>query len=288
MGESTRQFSAAKHVILVLSGKGGVGKSTVATQLAVAFSMQGKRVGLLDIDLCGPSIPRMLKAQGQQVQQSEGGWLPIQIDALSTDGPGSLSVMSIGFLLSNQDDAVVWRGPKKTAMIQSLLQDVNWAKHNVNGALQGEDLDFLIVDTPPGTGDEHITIVECLKSFEGTKHAVMVTTPQGVALADVRREFSFCTKAGIPVLGLIENMSGFVCQHCSECTNIFSSGGGESLANALNCYFLGRIPIDPQLCVSLDEGSLFLQEFFDLENDSPTKVAIMEIANQILNNGLSS
>ena len=173
-------LSGVKRVILVLSGKGGVGKSTVSVQLALAHQMMGLKVGVLDIDLCGPSIPRMLGL----VHQREACWCPV-----STDQSQTLAVMSIGFLLNNQDDAVVWRGPKKNAMIKQFLTDVVW-----------NDRDVLIIDTPPGTSDEHITVMEALKETGVTAvidGAVLVTTPQAVAVGDVRREATFCKKVNI-------------------------------------------------------------------------------------------
>ncbi|KAJ1555546.1 Nucleotide-binding protein 2, partial [Nowakowskiella sp. JEL0078] len=180
------------HIVMVLSGKGGVGKSTVSTELALSLFDQGKSVGVLDIDLTGPSIPRMFGLQSHKVHQSTSGWLPVY-----TDETKRLSVMSIGFLLERQDDPVIWRGPKKNAMIQQFINDVEW------GAI-----DYLIIDTPPGTSDEHISIAEYLKEFK-PDGAVIVTTPQAVALADVRKELSFCKKVNIPILGVVENMSGF-------------------------------------------------------------------------------
>lgn len=246
-----------KRVILVLSGKGGVGKSTVSTQLALAFQQAGLKVGLLDVDLCGPSIPRMLGLEGSEVHQCDAGWVPV-----FTDGAQTLSVMSIGFLLDNRDDAVIWRGPKKNAMIKQFLTDVAW-----------QDLDVLLIDTPPGTSDEHITVMENLKPLldggggggEGlggaSSGAVLVTTPQAVAVGDVRREITFCKKTAIKVLGVVENMSGYVCPHCSECTNIFSSGGGESLATHAGVPFLGRVPIEPRLAQAADDGTNFMQQF---------------------------
>ncbi|XP_019880807.2 cytosolic Fe-S cluster assembly factor NUBP2 homolog [Aethina tumida] len=219
-----------KHIVLVLSGKGGVGKSTVSTQLALTFKEKGYKVGLLDVDLCGPSVPYLLQLEGQDVHQSDGGWVPVYADQEQ-----KLAVMSIGFLLGNRDSAVVWRGPKKTAMVKQFLTDVCWG-----------ELDYLIIDTPPGTSDEHITIMENLKSVK-CDGAIIVTTPQQVSIEDVRKEITFCKKTGIPILGLIENMSGYVCQHCTECTNIFSKGGGEALAKLAQIDVLGTLPIDPRV-----------------------------------------
>ncbi|XP_065267815.1 cytosolic Fe-S cluster assembly factor NUBP2 isoform X2 [Emys orbicularis] len=195
------------HILLVLSGKGGVGKSTVSTELALALRHAGKKVGILDVDLCGPSIPQMLKVQGKGVHQCDSGWVPVFVDQ-----DKSISLMSIGFLLEKPDDAVVWRGPKKNALIKQFISDVTWG-----------DLDFLIVDTPPGTSDEHISTVESLRPYKPLG-AVLVTTPQ-------------------------------------ECTNLFSKGGGEELARHAGVPFLGCVPLDPQLTQSLEEGRDFIQEF---------------------------
>ncbi|KAG0761820.1 hypothetical protein G6F57_006036 [Rhizopus arrhizus] len=232
-------LSGIKHIILVLSGKGGVGKSSVTTQLALGLVHQGKKVGVLDIDLTGPSIPRMLGLDGKKIHQASQGWIPVYADENQR-----LSCMSIGFLLQSKNDSVVWRGPKKNAMIKQFLQDVYWG-----------ELDYLLIDTPPGTSDEHISVVEYLKSCN-PDGAVIVTTPQAVAIADVRKEISFCRKVNLPILGVVENMSGYVCPHCADCTNIFSSGGGESMAKEQNIDFLGRVPIDPKFTTMVDvEGS---------------------------------
>ncbi|KAI8119899.1 hypothetical protein FF38_10845 [Lucilia cuprina] len=221
-----------KHVILVLSGKGGVGKSTVSTQLALALRESGHKVGLLDIDLCGPSVPYLLGLEGSDIYQCDEGWVPIY-----TDDSKTLAVMSIGFLLKSRNDPVIWRGPKKTMMIKQFLNDVKW-----------DDLDYLIIDTPPGTSDEHITVMECLREVR-CDGAIIVTTPQGVALDDVRKEITFCKKTGIQILGIVENMSGFVCPHCANCTNIFSSEGGVELAKLAGVPHLGTVPIDPRVSI---------------------------------------
>lgn len=184
----------------------------------------------MDIDLCGPSIPYLLQLEDKDVHQCPEGWVPVY-----TSADQSLAVMSIGFLLSGRDSAVVWRGPKKTAMVRQFLHDVHWA-----------DLDYLIIDTPPGTSDEHITVMESLKSVR-CDGAVIVTTPQQVAVEDVRKEITFCKKTGIPIIGIIENMSGFVCPNCTECTNIFSTGGGAALAELTKLPLLGVLPIDPRV-----------------------------------------
>lgn len=244
----------------VLSGKGGVGKSSVTLQLALALSLQGKSVGILDIDLTGPSIPRLVGLEDAKITQSPGGWLPVPVhDAVSasTDttsaitppqpqSRGSLRCMSLGFLLRERGDAVIWRGPKKTAMIRQFLSDIFW------GAT-----DYLLIDTPPGTSDEHIALAEQLltlstadaataarRNVPRLTGAVLVTTPQAVAISDVRKEANFCVKTSIPVLGVIENMSGYACPCCGEVSNLFSSGGGQVMAQQLGIPFLGKVPVD--------------------------------------------
>ncbi|KAI8817745.1 P-loop containing nucleoside triphosphate hydrolase protein [Fimicolochytrium jonesii] len=238
-------LSGVKHIVLVLSGKGGVGKSSVTTELALTLAEHGKRVGVLDIDLTGPSIPRMFGLEDAMVHQASNGWVPVY-----TDETKRLAVMSLGFLLPNKDDAVIWRGPKKTAMIKQFLEDVAWG-----------ELDYLLIDTPPGTSDEHISVAENLRNYK-PDGAVIVTTPQAVALSDVRKELNFCGKVGIPIIGVVENMSGFICPHCTECTDLFSKGGGEAMAKEFNVAFLGRVPIDPGLTTLIEaEGGTFSSRF---------------------------
>ena len=222
-----------KHQVLVLSGKGGVGKSTVAANLAVSLVLAGKRVGLLDIDIHGPSIPKILNLEAQRAQSVGSQIVPIEVMP-------NFKVMSIGFLLPSRDDAVIWRGPMKYQMIKQFIKDVKWGS-----------LDFLIVDSPPGTGDEPLSVVQLLGKADG---AIIVTTPQEVALADVRKGISFCRSLGLPVLGVLENMSGFVCPKCGERTDIFKSGGGEDMATRMAVPFLGRIPLDPAVVKACDLG----------------------------------
>lgn len=260
-----------KHKILVLSGKGGVGKSTFSAQLSFALAAMDYQVGLLDIDICGPSIPKMLGLEGQDIHQSNLGWSPVYVES-------NLGVMSIGFMLPHPDEAVIWRGPRKNGLIKQFLKDVNWG-----------ELDYLIVDAPPGTSDEHISIVQFLQAT-GIDGAIIVTTPQQVSLIDVRKEVSFCKKVGVPVLGVVENMSGLcqpltdfkfmkntesgqqndvtekVMQYIRErvpelldvvaCTEIFdSSGGGAAkMCSEMGVPFLGKVPLDPQLCKAAEEG----------------------------------
>ncbi|XP_065342000.1 cytosolic Fe-S cluster assembly factor Nubp2 homolog [Cloeon dipterum] len=254
-------LDGVKHIILILSGKGGVGKSTVSTQLALALKDKGFKVGLLDIDLCGPSVPYLLQLENKEILQCPEGWVPVY-----TDAEQKLAVMSMGFILPNRNNAVVWRGPRKTAMIQQFVNNVCWG-----------ELDYLIIDTPPGTSDEHITVMENLKTVK-CDGALIVTTPQAVAIEDVRKEVTFCKKTGIPILGIVENMSGFVCPHCTECTNVFASGGGQSLADTAKVPFLGSIPLDPRLgqCSQKGESCLIALK------DSPASVAIEGVITKLL------
>jgi len=246
-----------KHQILVLSGKGGVGKSTVAVNLAVSLALAGKKVGLLDIDIHGPSIPKILNLERSAVQAIGETILPV-------DMAENLKVMSIGFLLSGGNDAVIWRGPMKYQMIKQFLKDVQWGR-----------LDFLIVDSPPGTGDEPLSVVQLLENADG---AIIVTTPQEVALSDVRKCITFCRNLKLPVIGVLENMSGFVCPKCGEKTDIFKSGGGEIMAKQMDVPFLGRIPIEPQIVQSCDSGKPFLYHY----NQSQTAKAFEKTLNPIL------
>ncbi|CAH9115698.1 unnamed protein product [Cuscuta europaea] len=264
-------MATVKHKILVLSGKGGVGKSTFSAQLAFTLSAMDFQVGLLDIDICGPSIPKMLGLEGQEIHQSNLGWSPVYVES-------NLGVMSIGFMLPDPDEAVIWRGPRKNGLIKQFLKDVYWG-----------DLDFLVVDAPPGTSDEHISIVQFLQST-GIDGALIVTTPQQVSLIDVRKEISFCKKVGLLVLGVVENMSG-LCQPLSEfkfmriteseeqvditdlvmecmrekvpeMLNVFaysevfdtSRGGAAAMCSDMGVPFLGAVPLDPQLGKAAEEG----------------------------------
>ncbi len=227
--------------ILVMSGKGGVGKSTVAANLAMSLALQGFEVGLLDVDVHGPSIPTMFNlSDPQQLQQSDKGIEPIQ--ALP-----NLKVMSIGFFLEHKDQPLIWRGPMKIGLIKQFLKDVNWGH-----------LDYLIIDSPPGTGDEPLSVVQQIGKMTG---GVVVTTPQEVASADVRKNINFARKLDLPILGVIENMSGFKCPCCDEITYIFKHGGGEKLAEEMEVKFLGRIPIEPAIAQACDEGKPYVAAY---------------------------
>ncbi|KAL1203404.1 Cytosolic Fe-S cluster assembly factor NBP35 [Cardamine amara subsp. amara] len=266
------RMSTVKHKILVLSGKGGVGKSTFSAQLSFALAGMDHQVGLMDIDICGPSIPKMLGLEGQEIHQSNFGWSPVYVE-------DNLGVMSIGFMLPNSDDAVIWRGPRKNGLIKQFLKDVNWG-----------EIDYLVVDAPPGTSDEHISIVQYLLPT-GIDGAIIVTTPQEVSLIDVRKEVSFCKKVGVPVLGVVENMSGLsqplkdvkfmklltetgssidvtkdviscLRENAPEllnvvaCSEVFdsSAGGAERMCKEMGVPFLGKVPLDPQLCKAAEQG----------------------------------
>ncbi|MCJ1313187.1 cytosolic Fe-S cluster assembly factor cfd1 [Agyrium rufum] len=299
-----------KNIVLVLSGKGGVGKSSITTQLALSLSLAGKTVGVLDIDLTGPSIPRLFGIESQKIRQAPGGWLPVEVHSVQVLSPshtndsdskttstdeeshdvnqkngeahveaapstsskeslhpeqeiGALHAISIALLLTSRSSAIVWRGPKKTAMVRQFLTDVLWPP-----------LDYLLIDTPPGTSDEHISLVETLlqnlpppppastspssiaQRVAGPRlaGAVLTTTPQNIATSDVRKQLNFCTKTGVPIIGVVENMAGYVCPCCGETTNVFSKGGGEMMSAEFGVKFLGSVPLDAQWGVIVEEG----------------------------------
>ena len=222
-----------KHKLVVMSGKGGVGKSTVAANLAIALSEKGYNVGLLDVDLHGPSIAGILGLTGIPLNADGDRLLPYQYNE-------HLEVMTVQGLLADPDEALIWRGPLKIGVIRQFLADTNWS-----------ELDYLIVDCPPGTGDEPLTIIQTIKDAQ----AVIVTTPQEVSLSDVRKSISFCQQTQLEILGIVENMSGFVCPDCGAVHNIFKSGGGAKLAAERGINFLGKLPIDPQVVDSEDIGN---------------------------------
>lgn len=257
----TERLESVKHKILVLSGKGGVGKSTFTSMLAWALSADEElEVGSMDLDICGPSLPKILGCEKETVHESNSGWSPVYV-------ADNLGMMSIQFMLPDEDAAVIWRGKKKNSLIKQFLKDVDWG-----------DLDYLVIDTPPGTTDEHLSIASFLKD-SGIDGALVVTTPQEVALLDVRKEIDFCRKAHIKVLGLVENMSGFVCPHCGGKSRIFkpTTGGGEKLAKDLGIKFLGSIPLDPRIGRSCDAGQCFLDNY----PDSPASEAFMDVVDDI-------
>jgi ATP-binding protein involved in chromosome partitioning len=248
-----------ENTLMILSGKGGVGKSTVAVNLAAALAAADRQVGLLDIDIHGPSVPTLLKLEGVSAsQKSDRGLLPVRYN-------DNLKVMSIEFVVGDQaHEAVIWRGPMKHQMIKQFISEVDWGQ-----------LDFLIVDAPPGTGDEPLSICQMAPP---RSQAIIVTTPQKVALKDVKKSIRFCKSLEMPIFGIVENMSGFVCPDCGATHDLFKSGGGEKLARETGFRFLGRIPIDPRLVAASDEGNPFVLEY----PTSPTSSAFDEIIAPIL------
>lgn len=223
-----------KHKIVVMSGKGGVGKSTMSTNIAYGLSLAGKKVGILDADLHGPNIPLMLGVEGTKLPSLEK---PLKLSE-------NLKVVSLSFYMENSDNPIVWRGPAKIGAIKQLLGDVDWG-----------DLDYLVVDLPPGTGDEPLTIAQSLGKVDGS---VIVTTPQDVAILDSRKSVKFSEMVNMPVMGIIENMSGFVCPHCNKRIDIFKNGGGEKAANEMNVNFLGKIPMTAEMVEAGDEGKPYI------------------------------
>jgi len=257
----TARLSGIRHKVLVLSGKGGVGKSTFTTMLSQAFAQdEDAMVGIMDTDITGPSIPRMLGVEAETIHVSASGWSLVWV-------ADNLGVMSVQFMLPNRDDAVIWRGPKKNGLIKQFLKDVEWG-----------ELDYLVVDTPPGTSDEHLSVNTFLKE-SGVDGAVLVTTPQEVSLLDVRKEIDFCRKAGIKILGLVENMSGFVCPKCTHTSQIFkaTTGGARALAKEVGVRFLGAVPLDPRIGMACDYG----ESFFDNFPDSPACEALRQVVKNV-------
>jgi len=249
------KLSHIKHRIMVMSGKGGVGKSTVSTNLAVALSRDGFDVGILDADIHGPNIPKMLGIESQHVVGSATGMVPVEVFP-------NLKVISMAFFIGDPDNPVVWRGPIKHNAISQFLGEVEWG-----------NLDFLIVDLPPGTGDEPLSVAHLIKNVDG---AVIVTTPQDVALLDSRKAVTFSRMLSIPVIGIVENMSGLECPHCHKEIPLFKTGGGEKAACDMKVPFLGRIPIDPEMVTDCDRG----MPFVTAHPNSEAAEAFKKIANR--------
>jgi len=228
-----------KHKIVVLSGKGGVGKTTVATNLAMAFSKQGLRSGILDVDIYGPNVPKLLGLEGLHPKAENERIQPIT-------GPLDLKVMSMGFLLRQTDDAIAWRGPLVGKAIRQFLSDVMWG-----------ELDVLVVDLPPGTGDETLSVLQSIPDIDGV---IIVSTPQEVAVLDARRAIRLVKRMGVPVLGIIENMSEFVCPKCGEVYRLFGEGATQKAAKDFGIRHLGTLPLDPRIISLSDKGTPFVEE----------------------------
>lgn len=230
----SQKYKGVKHTIMVMSGKGGVGKSTVAVNLAVTLAKQGYKVGLLDADINGPDDPKMLGVDKEKVFATEEG------EILPLETKYGVKVISMAFLLPSEETAVIWRGALRHKAVQQFLEDVAWG-----------EMDYVILDMPPGTGDEALTVSQLVPDADGI---VIVVTPQDVALLDARKAINFATQLKLPVLGIVENMSGFVCPHCGKTINIFKKGGGENAAKETSVSFLGRIPLVTEVVEKADEG----------------------------------
>jgi ATP-binding protein involved in chromosome partitioning len=251
------RMSKIKHKIAIISGKGGVGKSTVTVNLAVAFAQKGYKVGVLDADIHGPSVPRLLGLEGLTVKTGPPGAFPI-------NGPNGMKVMSIDFFLP-EEAPTIWRGPLKMRAIRQFLTDIVWG-----------DLDFLFIDLPPGTGDEPLSIAQLLPEMDGV---IIVTMPTQLSSTVVKKAITFAERLNMPIIGAIENMSGFICPHCGTKTEIFQSGGGKKMAQETSIPFLGSIPIDPKVSQDSDKGHPFVLE----HKDSAAAKAFMEIVEKVEN-----
>ncbi len=249
------KMSKIKHKIAVISGKGGVGKSTVTVNLAAAFAKSGHAVGVLDADIHGPSVPRLLGLTGQQLKVGPPGAFPVS-------GPLGMKVISIDFFLP-EEVPTIWRGPLKMGAIRQFLQDIVWG-----------DLDLLLIDLPPGTGDEPLTIAQFLPEMDGV---IIVTMPNELSSSIVKKAITFALRLNMPIIGVVENMSGFVCPHCGKKTEIFQSGGGRRMAEEAGVAFLGSIPIDPKVGIDADKGKPFVIS----QPESAASKAFMEIVNQV-------
>lgn len=249
-------LSRIRYKFLVMSGKGGVGKTSVSVNLGIALGKRGFKVGIMDVDLHGPDVPRMLGLKGMVTPNERQDKLaPMPYSE-------NISAISIECLMPNKDDPVIWRGPLKHSAINQFITDVDWG-----------DLDFLIIDSPPGTGDEPLSVAQTIVDAK----PIIVTTPQEVALSDVRKSINFCKKINRPLFGLIENMSGYICPHCNKAVDLFGQGGGEKTAKEFGINFLGRIPFDPNLVKAGDAGDSYQEKYAD----TPAAQAFSAIADKL-------
>lgn len=252
----SRKLGNIKYKIFIMSGKGGVGKSSVTVNTAAALAKKGFKVGIMDVDIHGPSVPNLLGLKSAiEVDEKTGEMVPATYGA-------NLSVISMDSLLQDKDQAILWRGPKKTAAIRQFIADVEWGP-----------LDFLLIDSPPGTGDEHMTVLKCIPDAQ----CVVVTTPQEISLADVRKAINFLQYADVAILGLVENMSGLMCPHCGTEIDLFKKGGGAELAKSYGIRFLGEIPLDPATVIAADVGTPVVL----LEKNGPAEKAFLQLAENI-------
>lgn len=253
----TRSLGKIKNKLLVMSGKGGVGKSTISVNLALSLAAKGHKVGLMDVDLHGPDVVRMLNMTGSLEPPENPDSLipPLQYS-------DNLKVVSLEYMMQDRDEAVIWRGPLKIQAIRQFVSDMDWG-----------ELDYLVIDAPPGTGDEPLSVAQTIPNVK----AVVVTTPQKVALADVRKSINFCKIVGVEIAGVVENMAGFVCPNCNTTVDIFKSGGGEEVARDFDLPFLGRIPMDPKVVIAGDDGKPYLSS----DADSPAVEAFAAVVNAI-------
>ena len=252
------RMNKIKHKIAVISGKGGVGKSTITVNLAMAFAMHGyaNQIGILDADITGPCIPKIIGLHGKKLQVGPPGIFP-------AIGPLGTKVVSMAFLLPSDEVPVIWRGPLKGRAISQFLSDIVWG-----------ELEFLFIDLPPGTGDEPLSVMQLIPELDGV---VIVTLPSEVSQIVVKKAVTFARQLNIPIIGIIENMSGFVCPKCGEKTDVFNIGGGTKIAEDLSVPFLGNIPIEPEVCRDSDKGIPFIIE----HKHSPATKAFMEIVKKI-------
>jgi len=248
-----------KHRIIVMSGKGGVGKSFIAVNLAYGLALQGKKVGLLDVDIHGPSLAKLMNIEGVPLGYNAAGDMPAPIKVLS-----NLSVLTVASLIEDAASALIWRGPLKMALIKQFVTDFDW-----------EELDYLVVDCPPGTGDEPLSIIQTLGRVDGT---IMVTTPQDLALIDVQKSVSFSEKMNVPILGIIENMKYFVCPHCGEKTNIFAGNKLEELIFEKQLELLAELELDPKIGIASDKGRPYIYDY----NKLPNAERLMEAVNKVI------